>query len=136
MGEETMEDTQTIMEDTQIMEDIQITTITIIQTTTIITVIQITIIQTTITQVITIQIIIIQTITTQIIMVTAGLSKIRSVLGHLELMKIKIPLLPLELDSSRMSKHVISAATLGVIELFLLYKINKMKINVNIVLDY
>merc|ERR1712179_457435 len=111
---ETMEDTQTIMEDTQI------TTITIIQTTTITTVIQITIIQTTITQAITIQIIIIQTITTQIIMVTAGLSKIRSVLGHLELMKIKIPLLPLELDSSRMSKHVISAATLGVIELFLL----------------
>merc|ERR1712043_71198 len=112
---ETMEDTQ------QIMEDIQITTITIIQTTTITTVIQITIIQTTITQAITIQI-----ITTQIIMVTAGLSKIRSVLGHLELMKIKIPLLPLELDSSRMSKHVTSAATLGVIELFLLYKINKM----------
>merc|ERR1712150_146047 len=107
-------DTQTIM------EDIQITTTTIIQTTTITTVIQITIIQTTITQAITIQIIIIQTITTQIIMVTAGLSKIRSVLGHRELMKIKIPLLPLELDSSRMSKHVISAATLGVIKLFLL----------------
>merc|ERR1712150_139097 len=124
---QTMGDIQTIMEDTQIMEDIQITTITVIQ---------ITIIQTAITQAITIQIIIIQTITTQIIMVTAGLSKIRSVLGHLELMKIKIPLLPLELDNSRMSKHVISAATLGVIETFLLYKINKMQINVNIVLDY
>merc|ERR1712179_531647 len=107
---ETMEDTQTIMADTQTMEDTQ-TTMADTQT--------MGDIQTIMADTQIMEDIQIPTITIQTIMVTAGLSKIRSVLGHLELMKIKIPLLPLELDSSRMSKHVISAATLGVIEMFL-----------------